>query len=241
MNDTQQRQLERDGYVVLQNVLSADQVNCLVVRLEELWSQEGDQAGEENYIEQNAQRLANLANKGDIFRSIFRHPTILEAVEAVIGPHIRLSMMNARAVPPQSDPRMPFHVDTDDKGKPDEKGYYVCSAIWMLDDFTRQNGATRIVPETHRSNKLPKEGLDDVYAPHPDEVSVEGKAGDVFVFNGHCWHTGGANMTDAPRRAILVHYIRADHPQRLRQKEYVSPEVQERLDPLEREILGLDD
>ena len=241
LTKTQQKQLEEDGYVLLEGVLSADQVAALLAQLEKLWLAEGQKAGDENYIERSARRLANLVNKGDIFRPVFHHLWVLEAVRAVLGPHVRLSMLNARDVPPHSNPEMPFHCDTDHGGKPDEQGYTVCTAIWMLNDFTRQNGATRLIPGTHRSNKLPKEVLTDVYVPHPDEVVIEGKAGDVFVFNGHCWHAGGANMTDTSRCAILTHYNRADYPQRLNQKEHISPEIQARLDSLEREILGLDD
>ena len=241
MDDAQRQQLDHDGYVVLPQLLSHEQINQLTTRLDELLAEEGERAGEENYIERNAQRLANLVNKGDMFRSIFRDPRVLDAVAAVIGPNIRLNMMNARNVPPRSDPRQPLHTDTDHGAKADDTGYFVATAIWMLDDFTVENGATHFVPGSHRSGKNPKEVLADVYAPHPDEIRVVGKAGDVFVFNGHAWHAGGENKTDAPRRALLVHYIRSDHSQRLNQKQSLSPEVQQHMNPREREILGLDD
>jgi ectoine hydroxylase-related dioxygenase (phytanoyl-CoA dioxygenase family) len=110
----------------------------------------------------------------------------------------------------------------------------------MLDPFTRQNGATRLVPGSHRSGRVPKEVLANLYAPHPDEVVVEGQAGDLLFFNGHCWHTGGANHTDNPRRAILVHYIRSDLAPRLDYRVAISPEIQKRLNPMERQLLGLD-
>ncbi len=227
--------------MVLPQVLTQAQVADFTARLEALWAEEKESAGAENYVEQNARRLANLFNKGDIFRLPFRHPAVLGAVERVIGPQIRLSMLNARDVPPHADPKMPFHCDTDNGLKPDENGYNACTAIWMLNDFNRENGATRLVPGSHLTHKLPKEVLADLYGPHPDEIVVEGRAGDVFVFNGHCWHTGGPNRTDSPRRAILVHYARAGYPCRLNPEEDISPEVRDKLEPLEREILGLDD
>lgn len=241
MNEDQRQQLDQAGYVLLNHVLSGEDVSRLVARLDALWIEEGERAGEENYIETGAWRLANLMNKGDLFRPVLCHPRVLDVIQAVMGPRVRLSMMNARAVPPHSDPRQPFHCDTQKKGKPDASGYYVCTAVWMLDDFTRANGATRLVPGTHRSGQLPKEVMADVYATHPAEVTIEGRAGDVLVFNGHCWHTGGPNITDFPRRAILVHYVRADHPQELNQKESLSPETQQKMNPQERLILGLDD
>jgi ectoine hydroxylase-related dioxygenase (phytanoyl-CoA dioxygenase family) len=241
MKQEHRRQLDTEGYILLQGVLSSEQVNCLIARLEELWAAEGEQAGIENYIEENARRLANLVDKGEVFRPLLGHAAVLDAVQAVIGPNVRLSMLNARDALPHSGPSQPLHSDADHDGKPDEAGYFACTAIWMLDDFTRQNGATRLIPGTHRSGRLPKEALTDVLAPQPGEIIVEGQAGDVFVFNGHCWHAGGANTTGSSRRAILAHYVRSDQPQRLRQKQALSPEVQQAMSALERAILGLDD
>jgi ectoine hydroxylase-related dioxygenase (phytanoyl-CoA dioxygenase family) len=241
LTTVQQRQLKEDGYLLLPSVLSAAQVTDLVACLEALWQQEGDRAGQEVIIEPGARRLANLINKGEVFRPVFTHPLILEVAHLVLGPHIRLGSLNARSVPPHSDPKMPLHCDTDFAGKPDKKGFYSFSCIWMLDDFTCENGATHLVPGSHRSHALPDEVLTDVYAPHPDEVIATGKAGDVLAFNAHCWHTGGANVTDGQRRAILGHYNRADYPQQTDQQKHLSPQVQAKMNPLEREILGLND
>ncbi len=241
LSEVQQRQLEEKGYVLLPAVLSKEQVMALIARLEELWFQEGERAGQEVIIEPGARRLANLINKGEVFRPIFTQPIILEAARVVLGPNIRLGSLNARSVPPHSDPRMPLHCDTDYAGKPDKKGFYSFSCIWMLDDFTCENGATHLVPGTHRSHALPAEVLADVYAPHPNEVVVEGKAGDVLAFNGHCWHTGGANITASQRRAILSHYNRADYPQQTDQQKCLSSQVKISLTLPEREILGLTD
>ena len=241
LQDEQREHLEREGYVLLPAILSTQEAGELAAHLDQLWASEGELAGIENYIEAGARRLANLVDKGEIFRPIFRHPQIVGAVRAVLGPDIRLSSLNARAVRPGADPRMPLHADTYDAGVPDPRGYYACQTVWMLDDFTQQNGATRVVPGTHRSGKVPKQVLADVYAPHPEEVLVEGKVGDVLVFNGHLWHAGGSNHTDRPRRALLAFYTRADKPQQLKQKDHLSPEVQAKMTAEERELLGLDD
>jgi ectoine hydroxylase-related dioxygenase (phytanoyl-CoA dioxygenase family) len=238
----QRKQIDQEGYLILPALLSRQEVEQLRDRLETLWAEEGEEAGQENYIEPGVRRLANLANKGDIFRSIFAHPLVLAVAEAVMGPAMRLSMLNAREVPPQeAKAQQPFHSDTDDSGKPDAKGFYSCTAIWMLDDFTPENGATRLIPRTHLTYKVPKEALADTYAPHPDELVLTGKAGYVAVFNGHCWHAGGLNRTDRPRCAILAHYLRADIPRPADRRQHLSPEVRARMSPRELEILGLDE
>ena len=242
MDQDQRDQLDQQGYLLLPGVLSPAQVAQVAARAEAVWAEEGAQAGAENYLEPGVRRLANLANKGEEFRRLMVHPAVLDVIRAVLGPRMRINMLNARDALPaaRGTAVQPLHTDADHGAKADAQGYLVCTAIWMLDPFTRENGATRLVPGTHRSPALPKEVLADVLAPHRDEIYVTGQPGDVFIFNGHCWHAGGANHTDHSRRAILAHNARADQPQRLNQKDSLSPEVQAALSPLERDILGLD-
>lgn len=240
----QRQKLAEDGFLLLPGLLSADRIAEVIEHLERLWAEEGATAGRENYnaIEANVRRLANLANKGDIFRLLYAHPLVLAVAEAVMGPAVRLSMLNAREVPPHYEgDRQAYHSDTDNSGKPDAKGFYSCTAIWMLDPFTAENGATRIVPGTHRSGQVPKEVMPDVTAPHPQEVVLAGRPGDVGIFNGHCWHAGGINQTTGPRRAILAHYLRADIPRPADRRQHISPEVRATLTPREVELLGLDE
>jgi hypothetical protein len=237
----QRQSLETAGYILLPALLDSGQVSALLARLEELWAAEGEQAGAENYIEPGVRRLANLANKGEIFRGIYTHPAVLEAVKAVMGPEVRVAMVNARDVPPRTGVRMPFHMDSDSGRLRDDFGYSAGTAIWMLDDFTVENGATAILPGSHLTGKSPKQVLADLNAPHPEEVIVTGMAGDVLVFNGHCWHAGRANRTDGHRRALLVHYLRKDVPRPANRRQHLDPAAAARLSPEERELLGLDD
>ena len=241
MNDQQRNQLDEHGYLIFKNVLSPSDIESILSRLEELWSVEGDQAGEENYIEAGIRRLANLANKGEIFRGLYAHPHVLEVIEAVMGPDMRVSMVNARDVPPQTGVRMSFHMDSDKGRVRDEQGYNAATAIWMLDEFSVANGATAFVPGSHLLGKSPREVLTDLNASHPDEIIIEGQPGDVLVFNGHCWHAGRPNQTSNHRRAVLVHYLRADVPRPENRRQHVEEEQAAGLSARERELLGLDD
>jgi ectoine hydroxylase-related dioxygenase (phytanoyl-CoA dioxygenase family) len=241
MDEGQREQLDQEGYLIFKNLLSAEQVTGILSRLEELWRLEGDQAGEENYIEAGVRRLANLANKGAIFRSLYADPRVLEVVEAVMGPEMRASMVNARDVPPHTGVRMPFHMDSDKGRARDETGYSAATAIWMLDEFSVASGATAFVPGSHRLGKSPKEVLTDLNASHPDEIVIEGQPGDVLVFNGHCWHAGRPNETGNHRRAVLVHYLRADVPRPDNRRQHLDAIPASALSPRERDLLGLDD
>jgi ectoine hydroxylase-related dioxygenase (phytanoyl-CoA dioxygenase family) len=80
----------------------------------------------------------------------------------------------------------------------------------MLDDFLAENGATRVVPASHRITRpLPKQ-LAQPLARHPQEMIVVGKAGSVLVMNGHTWHSGRRNDSRQPRRAAQLSAGAAD-------------------------------
>ena len=69
ITDIQRKQLQDEGYLLLKQILTNSEVDKLVSRLEELWTEEGDLAGAELVTEPGARRLANLANKGErLFR-----------------------------------------------------------------------------------------------------------------------------------------------------------------------------
>lgn len=229
------RQLDEQGFLLLDGLMSRELLEALRARIEELFEQEGDRAGSEFKQEPNARRLANLVNKGEIFERAIETPDVCACVAHVLGPGFKLSSLNVRAAGPYADCFQPLHADSG--AVADERGYWVCNSIWMLDDFTAQNGAIRMVPGSHKWRRLPPDPL----APHPDEILLTGSAGTVVVMNAHMWHGATANRTGAQRRAMHAFYTRRDKPQQQYQKKLLSAEVQARLNPSLRKLLALDD
>lgn len=228
-----------DGYVVLEGFMGPRLLAEVRTRIEALYAAEGDAAGSEFKPEPGSRRLANLVNKGEVFLRLLEMPELLSLVGEVLGPDFKLSSMNARSANPHSADPQPLHADMG--AVADARGYWVCNSVWMLDDFTPLNGATRVVPGSHRWGKLPQDVLADPYAPHPDEVLLTGPAGSVVVYNAHLWHGGTANRTAAPRSALHVFFVRRDKPQQQYQKRLLDAAVQERLSPALRRLLALDD
>ena len=240
MTEQQKRQLDEDGYVVLEGLISREGLlGPLRSRILELFEQEGERAGSEFRTEAHAHRLANLVDKGDVFTRAIVLPDVLECVRHVLGRDIKLSSLNARSADPNSDTAQPLHVDM--AAVPDERGYWVCNTLWLLDDFTPENGATRMIPGSHKWGQRPQDVLADPQAAHPDEVLLLGQAGSVVVMNAHMWHGGTANRTAAPRLAMHAFYCRRDKPQQQYQKQLLRAEVQAALPAGLREVLALDD
>jgi hypothetical protein len=232
-------ELERDGFTRLPAFLSPSLLSEARHRVDQLYNAEGENAGAEFRKEENAHRLANLVDKGPIFEEMIVMPEVLHLVGEVLKPRFKLSSFNARSADPHSNSLQPLHADMG--AIPDENGYWVCNTVWLLDDFTLENGALRCVPGSHHLRRLPQDALADPYASHPDEILVTGKAGDVVVMNAHMWHGGTANRTANPRRALHAFYCRWDKPQQQFQKMLINPETQSRMSPQLREILALDD
>ena len=239
LSEAGKRQLDQEGYFLLPNLMSRSLLDALRRRVEELFVEEGTRAGAEFKQEPNARRLANLVNKGQIFERAIMTPEVLECMEHVLGPRFKLSSLNVRAADPFRDCSQPLHADSG--AVADERGYWVSNSVWMLDDFTSENGAIRMVPGSHQWRRLPQDALADPVAPHPGEVLLTGKAGTVVVMNAHMWHGATANRTGGERRAMHAFYTRWDKPQQQYQKKLLSPEVQARLSPALRKLLALDD
>lgn len=239
VTDRHRRELDELGFTLLERCMDAALLHDLRARILELFAEEGDRAGHEFKTEEHARRLANLVDKGDVFGRAIALAPVLDGVRHVLGREIKLSSLNARSADPHSEEGQPLHVDM--AAIPDDRGYWVCNTVWMLDDFTTENGPTRMVPGSHTWGRRPQDVLDDPLAPHPGEVMLIGPAGSIAVMNAHVWHAGTANRSEAPRLAMHAFYCRRDKPQQQYQKPLLRPEVQAGLSPELRYLLALDD
>jgi ectoine hydroxylase-related dioxygenase (phytanoyl-CoA dioxygenase family) len=235
LSDAERAMLDEQGYLPLPGVLDAATVAALVRRFDELVQSEGDRAGLEAHQEQGTNRLANLVDKDPLFDLTWNNPRQLSAVGHVLRwQEAKVFSLNGRAALPGQG-HQNLHVDWASAVAPGE--YQICNSIWLLDDFTTENGATRIVPGSHRFGRLPKDDLADPKDPHPDEILVLGTAGTCVMFNSHIWHGGTQNRTAAPRRAIHAAFVRRDQKQQTVFRDYMHPETYERLNEAQRYLL----
>lgn len=235
LTEAERARLDRDGYLALAGILSTDEVAAINAALARLSAAEGDRAGLEVHQEAGTDRLSDLVNKDPMFEVCFSHPRVLAGIRQVLG-EFKLSSLNSRAAHPGHG-HQGLHVDYGSPVQPGE--YRVCNSIWLLDDFTADNGATRVVPGSHRRGTMPGAELADATDRHPDEVQLIAPAGTVVVFNSHLWHGGTENRSDRPRRAMHSYFCRRDQPQQLDQLAYVRPETLARLSPAQQFLLDV--
>ena len=211
--------LATHGYCLIPDALSPEQGDALRTRLVEQAAGE-DAAGVAWHDAGGAnQRVWMLLNKGQEFVDLALHPLALELMRHLLGPEILLSSITANIA---GKGGLPMVLNAD-------QGYVappwsvpmVANVMWMLDDFTEENGATRLVPGSH----LEPGPVD--HSRQRESVAGTGKAGTALVFDGRLLHGTGQNVTDQPRHGILTYYSRFFIRQQENFTLSLSPEVLE--------------
>lgn len=201
------RHLDEFGLCVLTGVISPQEVAEAVARLDEqaaaedrlgLGHHDGGPPGTPPGKGPN-QRMSGLVNKGAIFRQIAMKPVIDEIFTYLLEPGWLFHQMAANIARPGGVP-MGLHADQP-WAPPQSTIPYVVNGIWALDAFTEENGATRVVPRSHRFGRYPNRAPG---APPTPTVPALAPAGSIFFYDGRLWHSTGANVTrDQSRRGIL--------------------------------------
>ncbi|MBF5006118.1 phytanoyl-CoA dioxygenase family protein [Diaphorobacter caeni] len=158
-------------------------------------------------------------------QAVCRLPEMLAVVGALIGERFFLSQVEGRE-PQGGHGHQCLHRDMSSQRPGDTVG-----ALVYLDDYGPDNGATRIVPGTHRPapDAPPYDFLDETGA-----VQLKGRAGDILVFDSDLVHAGSLNPSGARRRTLLLGYfaepLYASHLQTAHLRN-VRMDTSERFDP----------
>ena len=231
--------LDTQGFLTLTGILTESQVQAIAARTDFLVQSEGEKAGAElGQQELGVKRLSNLVDKGELFDVFYTHPKVLAGIAHVLSGDMKLSSLNFRS----SLPDFGLQGMHTDGGDPVAHGdYYVCNSIWLLDDFTEENGATRLVAGSNRYTVRPHDEMPDTTKPHPQETLLIAPRGSVAIFNSHTWHGGTLNRSTAPRRALHSYWTRRGLPQQLDMERWLSAETKARMSPPVKVILGIDE
>ena len=219
--------IERQGYVVLEGVLAPDRVHALCAALERVFAEYERRCGP---FPGNERFIANLTNKHPIFlRALEAALPVRRIAERLLGPDYILGSLNSRSTWPFS-PAQGLHRDHDGDLAP---FVTYLQSIWLLDEFTPENGATVVVPNTHRPESGdPQPGVD-----YP-AVPILAPAGSVAVFPAALWHGGGEHRSGGPRRAMHGYFCRPWCRPQYDNLRSAPAEMRERATPFELQMLG---
>ena len=224
--------LERDGVALIRNFMPPAMLERLRARIDEL--NRSERAAGIGFIESEGanQRVFNLVNKGEVFEDAVQHPAVMAIMERVLGVDFILSGFSSNTTGPGGEP-MVLHSDSGYVPPPHPEAPLSANAIWMLDDFTLENGGTEYVPGSHRMRSNPDPRRKYTCVP------IVAPAGTLAILHGYTWHRTGANVTRAgQRRAMFAYYVRPFL--RVQENHLVSvrEEVWHRASPVLRRLLG---
>ena len=193
--------LDRDGYILMAGVVDANWLRRLRAAFEA--GCEKDRHGTV-VKETGTRRVNDLVNRDAVFEGIYTNTRVLAAVYHVLRDAFRVGEIAGRDPLPGFG-QQGLHADWPGRAKGEP--YRVVTTIWLLDDFTAENGATRVVPGTHHLLGQPPKNFAAPASRHPDQRIITGSAGSVLVFNGHLWHSGTANRSGGSRRVVQCLFV----------------------------------
>jgi ectoine hydroxylase-related dioxygenase (phytanoyl-CoA dioxygenase family) len=193
------KDIERDGYTIIEDAIEPALVDALNEDLEGLECFYGIVPADNSFEGSRTVRIYNLLALGKVYEVIPVHENVLPVVERVLDAGCLVSSLSSISIDP-GETAQPIHAD--DQLIPLVKPHVptVCNTMWALTDFTEANGATRVIPGSHVRDHNPDYG-----APY-DSVPAEMAQGSVLVWHGSLWHGGGANRTDERRVGVAMNY-----------------------------------
>lgn len=198
-NPTHLERLERDGFVVLENVLDARGCQTLADELEP-WLQATPRC-EGDFYGWKTTRVGGLLSKAPSVADLVMNPNILAIAEALLSPNcdcFQLNLTQAVRVHGHERPQAP-HRDEEMWPWPTNGRHWLLNVMWAVSDFTEENGATRLWPGSHRKD------LDRSIDPAGSVAAVM-KRGSALLFLGSVTHGAGQNLAPLPRTGVIVSY-----------------------------------
>ncbi len=188
--------LSRDGYVFVSGLMPAGELRAAREDLGRVLA--ATPTGRNAFEGFDTQRVYALFAKTRAFDRAAIHPLLLDVLDRVLV-HYQLSAPVGIRIGPGESAQV-LHRDDAVYPLPEPHPTVVVNTMWPLDEFTEANGATRLIPGSHRwePGRQPTD-FDQV-------VAATMTPGTVMFYLGGLWHGGGANRTAQPRLGVILEY-----------------------------------
>jgi hypothetical protein len=189
--------------------------------------------GQDAFTGFKTRRLGGLTVKSPTFAGLLTHPLMMGICDRILQPHCSLYQLAATQAIEigTGEPAQGLHRDDIVYSIPQPHPEFEVLFILALTEFTAENGATRIVPGSHRW------GPERVA--HPEEsVPAVMPSGSVVFFLGSTWHSGGHNRSTNPRLGAFAKYSLGHLRQEENQFLIAPPEIARTLSPELRGLIG---
>lgn len=230
-SDDRLGQLLREGWCVLERIIPREKIEAV---------RAGVQASHERALSDYKASGGNMGRQIDSDGSpgismiaylkdlapYLADERLLEVVQGIFGQHVRIAQTEFKTQEPDREDVdwRGFHsdwphdlTDRDQAGRvaqPFPNVTLQLSVLWMISDFSPENGGTWVVPRTHRDPYNPRMHQTPEHLPEQvdqfhsiqGEIQVSGPAGSALVMDSRIWHSAGANPSAEPRVAVITRY-----------------------------------
>ena len=191
--------LRRDGFAILRAAAQPEAIGDLAAELSPRFARTPFAEG--LFSGARTKRFHGRLKRSRGAAGLVAHPRILAIAEEILLAHcdsLQLNLTQAIELHPGAPAQIP-HRDQDmwagEKGRTE----YLVNVMWPLTRFIAENGGTRIWSGSHLRQE-------ERSLPPGEALAPELEPGDALLFLGSTLHGGGANLTLAPRRGIVVSY-----------------------------------
>ncbi|MBN33656.1 MAG: phytanoyl-CoA dioxygenase [Rhodospirillaceae bacterium] len=223
--------LRHNGAAVVHNVLDDDTIDRCAAELRPEFDARGELQNND-FNGYTTRRISSVLAYSPASAPLIAHPLVLGVADAILKPHClayRIGSATGIEIHPGEGNQV---LHTDDSIYPLRVPglEFQIGVMWALTDFTEENGATRLVLGSHKT--------DDYFSEHADPVHAVMPKGSVAFYMGSLWHGGGANRSDSPRMGLINTYALGWLRQEVNQYLAVPPEIAQQYDPVIRRLLG---
>jgi ectoine hydroxylase-related dioxygenase (phytanoyl-CoA dioxygenase family) len=233
-NDQRLEEVDILGYTILKDVLKESELKLAGQKIDEMYRAQQERFGVDflKNIQESDLVRCPLASD-DFFLQMAAQAAVLILVRELIGQYVILHLQNAIINRPnEKHHQSAWHRDLPYQEWVISKPVAI-SALFCIDDFSGERGATHVLPFSHKLDHLPSEE----YVERHHQI-VEASAGSVILFDSMLFHRAGRNASNHTRRAVNHVYAVPLLKQQIDLPEYLAGKYSD--DEFYRKLLGYD-
>ena len=190
-------EINQQGYIIIEKLFAPETMDALKA---DALTRFKHASGRNNFEGLATQRLYSMMAETDIANPMVEHPLILGLLDQIFEPNYLLSQLQVINIHP-SEAAQPLHYDDGFYPWPRPRRALGAATIIAVDDFTEDNGATVLIPQSHKwGDHLPSD------EDKTKLIKAVMPKGSVLFFLGTLWHGGGSNQSDTPRMCLTAQY-----------------------------------
>lgn len=194
------------GYTIIEDLIPVGELDRFRKELMRIYELQEKEFGLDNLKKINEENLARaLLCHSDLYLRLARNAKALEYVKKLLGTYFVLHLQNGIInMPGQEHHQNSWHRDFPYQNWVSSEPIG-CNVFYCLDDFSEENGATYLLPHSHKIAYMPSEEYLEKHA-----VQMNAKAGSAILFDSMMFHKAGFNRSaDKVRRGINHLYAKA--------------------------------